>query len=71
MLITLSTGRDEEIVSLKMDAVNRAISMVSVVLPCLNELRHGYLPKILENLAASSKAIMSLLRWLALARMTP
>ncbi|MGD1908057.1 MAG: glycosyltransferase [Leptolyngbyaceae cyanobacterium] len=25
--------------------------MVSVVLPCLNELRHGYLPKILENLA--------------------
>ena len=25
--------------------------MVSVVLPCLNELRHGYLPQILENLA--------------------
>jgi hypothetical protein len=25
--------------------------VVSVVLPCLNELRHGYLPKILANLA--------------------
>ncbi|MBE7385265.1 MAG: glycosyltransferase [Leptolyngbya sp. SIO1E4] len=26
--------------------------MISVVLPCLNELRHGYLPKIVENLLA-------------------
>lgn len=26
--------------------------MISVVLPCLNELRHGYLPKILANLEA-------------------
>ncbi|MGB5914380.1 MAG: glycosyltransferase, partial [Phormidesmis sp.] len=26
--------------------------MFSVVLPCFNELRHGYLPKILENLCA-------------------
>lgn len=26
--------------------------MISVVLPCLNELRHGYLPRIIENLAA-------------------
>ncbi|MDB9528019.1 glycosyltransferase [Oscillatoria sp. CS-180] len=26
--------------------------MISVVLPCLNELRHGYLPKIAENLIA-------------------
>ncbi|MEO0986688.1 MAG: glycosyltransferase [Cyanobacteria bacterium J06639_14] len=24
--------------------------MISVVLPCLNELRHGYLPQIVENL---------------------
>ena len=24
--------------------------MISVVLPCLNEMRHGYLPQILENL---------------------
>lgn len=24
--------------------------MISVVLPCLNEVRHGYLPKIIENL---------------------
>lgn len=24
--------------------------MISVVLPCVNELRHGYLPKIIENL---------------------
>lgn len=26
--------------------------MISVVLPCLNELRHGYLPRITENLLA-------------------
>lgn len=26
--------------------------MISVVLPCLNELRHGYLPRIAENLLA-------------------
>ena len=26
--------------------------MISVVLPCLNELRHGYLPRIIENLLA-------------------
>ncbi|RZM77878.1 glycosyltransferase [Leptolyngbya iicbica] len=26
--------------------------MISVVLPCVNELRHGYLPKIIENLQA-------------------
>lgn len=26
--------------------------MISVVLPCVNELRHGYLPTILENLQA-------------------
>lgn len=32
-------------------AVSLAIAVVSVVLPCLNELRHGYLPKILANLA--------------------
>lgn len=25
--------------------------MISVVLPCFNEVRHGYLPKILENLS--------------------
>ncbi|MGD1951823.1 MAG: glycosyltransferase [Leptolyngbyaceae cyanobacterium] len=25
--------------------------MISVVLPCLNETRHGYLPRILDNLA--------------------
>ena len=25
--------------------------MISVVLPCLNEIRHGYLPRILDNLA--------------------
>ncbi|PSN17813.1 glycosyl transferase [filamentous cyanobacterium CCP5] len=25
--------------------------MISVVLPCVNELRHGYLPQILENLS--------------------
>ena len=24
--------------------------MISIVLPCLNEIRHGYLPKILDNL---------------------
>ncbi len=24
--------------------------MISVILPCLNELRHGYLPRIVENL---------------------
>ncbi|MEL6331848.1 MAG: glycosyl transferase, partial [Cyanobacteria bacterium J06626_26] len=23
---------------------------ISVVLPCLNEIRHGYLPRILDNL---------------------
>ncbi|NER82530.1 MAG: glycosyltransferase family 2 protein [Leptolyngbya sp. SIO1D8] len=26
--------------------------MISVVLPCLNELRHGYLPQIIDNLLA-------------------
>lgn len=26
--------------------------MISVVLPCVNELRHGYLPKIIKNLQA-------------------
>ncbi|MGF1520800.1 MAG: glycosyltransferase [Leptolyngbyaceae cyanobacterium] len=26
--------------------------MISVVLPCLNEVRHGYLPRIIENLLA-------------------
>jgi hypothetical protein len=26
--------------------------VISVVLPCVNELRHGYLPKIIENLQA-------------------
>ena len=26
--------------------------MISVVLPCVNELRHGYLPEIIENLRA-------------------
>lgn len=25
--------------------------MISVILPCLNELRHGYLPRILDNLS--------------------
>ena len=25
--------------------------MISIVLPCLNEIRHGYLPNILDNLA--------------------
>ncbi|NEP15554.1 MAG: glycosyltransferase family 2 protein [Leptolyngbya sp. SIO4C1] len=25
--------------------------MISVVLPCLNEMRHGYLPRILDNLS--------------------
>lgn len=30
--------------------------MISVVLPCLNELRHGYLPKIIENLLAQQGA---------------
>lgn len=28
--------------------------MISIVLPCLNELRHGYLPSILDNLAHQS-----------------
>ena len=28
--------------------------MFSVVLPCFNEARHGYLPKILENLSAQA-----------------
>ncbi|MGB3767635.1 MAG: glycosyltransferase [Phormidesmis sp.] len=28
--------------------------MFSVVLPCFNEVRHGYLPKILENLSAQT-----------------
>lgn len=27
------------------------MSVISVVLPCLNEVRHGYLPRILDNLA--------------------
>lgn len=27
------------------------MSVISVVLPCLNEIRHGYLPRILNNLA--------------------
>lgn len=26
--------------------------MISVVLPCVNELRHGYLPKVIDNLQA-------------------
>ena len=26
------------------------MSIISVVLPCLNEIRHGYLPRILDNL---------------------
>lgn len=26
--------------------------MISIVLPCFNELRHGYLPQIIENLTA-------------------
>lgn len=30
--------------------------MLSVVLPCFNEARHGYLPKILENLSQQSGA---------------
>ena len=30
------------------------MSLISVVLPCLNELRHGYLPQILDNLAQQS-----------------
>ena len=35
--------------------------MFSVVLPCFNESRHGYLPKILENLCeqASSKQLIA------------
>lgn len=28
--------------------------MISVVLPCVNEVRHGYLPKIIENLQAQA-----------------
>lgn len=28
------------------------MAVISVVLPCLNEIRHGYLPKIVDNLAA-------------------
>ncbi|MEM9264772.1 MAG: glycosyltransferase [Cyanobacteria bacterium P01_F01_bin.13] len=27
------------------------MSVISVVLPCFNEIRHGYLPRILDNLA--------------------
>ncbi len=27
------------------------MSLICVVLPCLNEIRHGYLPRILDNLA--------------------
>lgn len=30
------------------------MSLISVVLPCLNEFRHGYLPRILDNLAQQS-----------------
>ncbi|MEB3267393.1 MAG: glycosyltransferase [Leptolyngbya sp.] len=30
--------------------------MISIVLPCLNELRHGYLPAILANLQAQAGA---------------
>ncbi|ESA36782.1 glycosyl transferase [Leptolyngbya sp. Heron Island J] len=32
------------------------MSVISVVLPCLNEIRHGYLPRILDNLALQSGA---------------
>lgn len=30
--------------------------MISVVLPCVNEVRHGYLPQIIENLQAQAGA---------------
>lgn len=30
--------------------------MISVVLPCVNELRHGYLPRIIDNLQAQQGA---------------
>lgn len=52
--------------------------MISVVLPCLNELRHGYLPKIVENLLAQqgAKQIIAVVSpsqdgTLALLRQTP
>jgi hypothetical protein len=42
-------------------ALNRSVEMFSVVLPCFNECRHGYLPKILENLCeqAGDKQIIA------------
>lgn len=34
--------------------VARANVVISVVLPCVNELRHGYLPRIVDNLLAQA-----------------
>ena len=32
----------------------QVLTVISVVLPCLNEIRHGYLPQIIENLIAQA-----------------
>ena len=32
----------------------KVLTVISVVLPCLNEIRHGYLPQIMENLVAQT-----------------